>query len=103
MQLLSDPLGADFKPYLRLVQATVSRYWQAIYPQIGRSGKVTVLFSVDRSGQVPKLVIASASGTATVDRAAVAAISRAVPFPPFPKEYRGEDIRLQIDFSVNVR
>jgi TonB family protein len=58
---------------------------------------------VDRSGQIPKLVIASASGTATVDRAAVAAISSSAPFPSFPKEYRGDSIKLQIDLRVNAR
>jgi protein TonB len=103
MQLLSDPMGADFKPYLMAVQATVSRLWQALYPRLGRNAKVTLLFSVDRTGQVPKLVIASASGTATVDRAAIAAISGAVPFPAFPREYRGDSIRLQIDFNVSTR
>ncbi len=103
MQLLSDPMGADFKPYLRAVQASVSRNWQMLYPQIGRIGKVTILFSVGRAGEVIKLVKASASGTAALDNAAISAISGAVPFPPFPKEYPGDSIRLQIDFSITAR
>jgi TonB family protein len=103
MQLLSDPMGADFKPYLLAVQATVSRRWQLLYPRIGRDAKATILFSVGRSGEVIKLVFAPASGTAALDNAAIAAISGAVPFPPFPKEYHGEEIRLQIDFNVRER
>lgn len=105
MQLLSDPMGVDFKPYLSEVLAAVRRYWMSIWPQAardGRSGRVVIQFSVDKFGTVPKLVIASGSGATTLDQAAVAAIANSVPFPSLPREYRGDQIRLQLNFTYNM-
>jgi TonB family protein len=105
MQLLSDPLGVDFKPYLLQVLAKVRRNWMAIVPdsaRMGRRGLVLIQFSIDRSGGVPKLVIASTSGITSFDRAAVAGISASNPFPPLPPAYKGDQIRLQMSFSYNL-
>ena len=105
MQLLSDPLGVDFKPYLLQVLAKVRRNWMAIVPdsaRMGRRGLVLIQFSIDRSGSVPKLVIASTSGITAFDRAAVAGISASNPFPPLPVNYKGDQIRLQMAFSYNL-
>jgi TonB family protein len=105
MQLLSDPLGVDFKPYLLQVLAKVRRNWMAIVPdsaRMGRRGLVLIQFSIDRGGGVPKLVIASTSGITSFDRAAVAGISASNPFPPLPAAYRGDQIRLQMAFSYNL-
>ncbi|MCU1336918.1 MAG: TonB family protein [Bryobacterales bacterium] len=105
MQLLSDPLGVDFKPYLLQVLASVRRNWMAIVPdsaRMGRRGLVLIQFSIDRRGGVPKLVIASTSGITAFDRAAVAGISASNPFPPLPAAYKGDQIRLQMAFSYNL-
>jgi TonB family protein len=105
MQLLSDPLGVDFKPYLLQVLASVRRNWMAIVPdsaRMGRRGLVLIQFSIDRRGGVPKLVIASTSGITAFDRAAVAGISASNPFPPLPAGYKGDQIRLQMAFSYNL-
>jgi TonB family protein len=105
MQLLSDPLGVDFKPYLLQVLARVRRNWLSVVPdsaRMGRRGLVLVQFSIDRTGGVPKLVIASTSGITAFDRAAVAGISASNPFPPLPAAYKGDQIRLQMAFSYNL-
>jgi TonB family protein len=105
MQLLSDPMGVDFKPYLAQVLASVKRYWIAIWPESarqGRSGRVVIQFSIDHFGTVPKLVIASGSGVDTLDHAAVAAIAGSVPFPILPRDYKGDLIKLQLNFAYNM-
>jgi TonB family protein len=105
MQLLSDPLGVDFKPYLLQVLAKVRRNWMAIVPdsaRMGRRGLVLIQFSIDRGGGIPKLVIASTSGITAFDRAAVAGISSSGPFPPLPADYKGDQIHLQMAFSYNL-
>jgi TonB family protein len=106
LELLSDPLGVDFKPYLTRILALVRRNWFAVIPEsarLGNRGVVLLQFIVDRSGQVPKLVIATPSGSDSLDRAAVAGISASVPFPPLPSEYKGQQIRLQFAFKYNVK
>jgi TonB family protein len=106
LQLLSDPMGVDFKPYLDRVLLSVKQHWLAVIPEsvrLGRRGKVVLVFSIDRRGGVPKLVIASPSGADALDRAAVAGVSASNPFPPLPSEFRGETIVLQLNFTYNSK
>lgn len=105
MQLMSDPLGVDFKPYMLQILASVRRNWFSVIPAIARTGRpglVQIQFIIDKKGEVPKLVIASSSGTPAFDRAAVASISASYPFPPLPADYTGTEIRLQLAFSYNI-
>lgn len=105
LELLSDPQGTDFKPYLIQVLAAVKRNWLAVFPEsarLGRQGRVAIQFSIDRAGRIPKLVIAMPSGTEALDRAAVAGISAANPLPPLPAGFRGGEVRLQLVFSYNM-
>lgn len=110
LQLLSDPKGVDFKPYLIQILTAVRRNWLAIIPEsarLGRRGRVLIQFAIDRTGGVPKLVIAEGvgsegAGADALDRAAVAAISASYPFPPLPAEYKGDQIRVQFAFSYNL-
>jgi TonB family protein len=101
VQLLSDPKGVDFRPYLIQLLATVKRNWQAVIPEsvkLGRRGKVAIQFSIGNDGRVIKLVYAQNSGSDALDRAAVAGISASNPFPPLPREFRGDRIVLQLNF-----
>jgi TonB family protein len=105
LQLLSDPLGVDFRPYLMRVLAAVRLHWLAVLPEsvkMGRKGRVAIQFSIGRDGNVPKLVIAGSSGADALDRAAVAGISASVPFPPLPTDFRGDIIKLQFNFAYNM-
>ena len=106
LELLTNPMGADFRPYLIQVLAKVKLYWFNVWPQsarMGRQGRVVLQFSIDRKGFVPKLVIASGSGADPLDRAAVAAISMSNPFPQLPTEFKGAQVRLQLNFVYNMR
>lgn len=105
VELLSDPMGVDFKPYLIQVLTAVRRNWFAVIPEsarMGRRGRVVIQFIIDRDGHVPKLVIAVPSGTEALDRAAVTGVSASHPFPPLPAGYRADTVRLQLVFSYNM-
>ncbi|MBK5292034.1 MAG: energy transducer TonB [Acidobacteriia bacterium] len=105
LELMSDPMGVDFKPYLIRILSTVRRNWFAVIPEsvrLGRRGRVQIQFAIDKNGSVPKLVIALPSGTESLDRAAVAGVSASNPFPPLPDEFKGQQIRLQFTFSYNM-
>jgi len=104
LQLLSDPKGFDFKPYLIQVLTAVRGNWLAVIPEsakLGRKGRVLVQFIIDKRGGIPKLVIAESSGAAALDRAAVAGISASSPLPPLPSGFNGNEIRLQLAFAYN--
>jgi TonB family protein len=95
----------DFKPYLIQVLAAVRHNWMAVVPEsarLGRKGVVVVQFIIDRQGKVPKLVIASPSGTSAFDRAAIAGVSMSNPFPELPTGFKGDEVRLQLAFAYNM-
>jgi TonB family protein len=105
IQLLSDPMGVDFRAYLIQILASVRRNWRAVMPesvQLGRRGQVAIQFSIARDGKVPKLVIATTSGQDPLDRAAIAGISASSPFPALPAEFKGDRIVVQFNFSYNM-
>ena len=107
LELLSDPMGVDFRPYLTRILATVRRNWYAVIPESARMGmirgRVAIQFMIVRPGAVAKLVIAAPSGTEALDRAAIAGISASNPFPPLPAEFRGDNVKLQFTFLYNIR
>lgn len=107
LELLSDPKGVDFRPYLIQVLAAVRRNWFAVIPESARlgmnHGRVAIQFIISREGNVPKLVIANTSNVQALDHAAVAGISASVPFQPLPVEFSGNEIRLQFVFLYNVK
>ncbi len=106
LELLSDPMGVDFKPYLARILALVRQNWFAVIPEsarMGTRGEVLLQFMIDRNGQVPKLVIATPSGSQALDKAAVASISASLPFPPLPADYKGLSVRLQFAFKYNFK
>ena len=105
-QLLSDPMGVDFRPYLTQILTIVRRNWFAVMPEsvrLGQSGKVAVQFAVAKTGAVTKVVYATQSGNRALDQAAVTAISMSNPFPALPANFRGDRIVLQFNFAYNVR
>lgn len=105
LELMSDPQGVDFKPYLIQVLQAVKRNWLAVIPESARlgtrSGRVQIQFAIARNGEIAKIVIATPSGTQALDLAAVAGINSSIPFPPFPTGYRADQLRLQFTFSYN--
>jgi len=105
LELKSDPMGVDFRPYLTQILATIRRNWYAVMPEsvkLGRHGKVGLLFAIVKSGNVSKVTYAFQSGADSLDKAAVAAISASNPFPPLPVEFKGERVVLQLNFAYNV-
>jgi TonB family protein len=105
LELKSDPMGVDFRPYLTQILATIRRNWFAVMPEsvkLGRHGKVGLLFAITKSGNVSKVTWAFQSGADALDKAAVAAISASNPFPPLPAEFKGERVVLQLNFAYNV-
>jgi len=105
VELKSDPMGVDFRPYLMQVLAAVRRNWTAVMPEsvkLGLRGHVSIQFAIGRAGAVLKLAYAEQSGSRPLDEAAVAGISASNPFPPLPTEFKGERIVVQLNFAYNM-
>jgi protein TonB len=64
-----------------------SKLIKAVRKPSGRydGGEARVMFTLDASGRVLKASLSRSSGDDKVDKAVLAAVSRAAPFPPFPE------------------
>jgi TonB family protein len=107
LELKSDPKGVDFRPYLLQIYQAVKNNWMArndSVVRLGRRGRVSIQFAIDRGGSVATdgLRIVSSSGTQLLDITAVAGISGAIPFPPLPAAYKGDHIVVQFNFAHNM-
>lgn len=104
VEMKSDPLGVDFKPYLIRLLSAVRRNWFAVWPEsarLGLHGSVALRVVIDRSGQVPHIDLSMPSGAGALDRAAVASISASIPFSPLPAEFKSDKIVLVLHFQYN--
>ncbi|HEY3836732.1 MAG TPA: TonB family protein [Bryobacteraceae bacterium] len=104
-EMKTDPQGVDFRPYILQVLAIVRRNWFTVYPEsakLGTRGQVKLEFAVAKDGRVTKVAFSNQSGTQTLDRAAVAAISMSNPLPTLPSDYHGDRIVLAFTFSYNL-
>jgi TonB family protein len=105
MELRSDPLGVDFRPYMRQILLAIKRNWLAVYPEaarLGQRGETVLEFAIAKQGVVTKVIFASESGAKALDQSAVAAISASNPLPPLPKEFKGDRIVLRMTFKYNM-
>lgn len=106
MELQSDPLGVDFRPYMTQIIKAIKRNWLAVYPEaarLGQRGETVLLFAIAKQGSVTKVSFSTESGAKALDQAAVAAISASNPLPPLPKDYRGDRIVLRMTFKYNMQ
>jgi TonB family protein len=105
LELKSDPMGVDFRPYLYQVLQAVRRNWFAVYPEaarLGQRGQVSLQFAIAKQGLVTKVIFSGESGAKALDQAAVAAISASNPLPPLPTEFKGDRVVLQMTFLYNM-
>ena len=85
------------------VRANISR--AATYPSDGNgaSGTATVTVVIDHNGRLVSRRLAGSSGSPTLDRAALAMIERAAPFPRFPPVMRQMQETLNVPLHLRPR
>ncbi len=107
LEIKSDPMGVDFRPYLLQVLQSVRTNWFAVYPEaarLGMRGRVVLEFTLSKTGKVVHVQFAGSgqSGAKALDQAAIAAISASDPLPMLPREFKGDSIVLAMTFMYNM-
>lgn len=91
--------GADFKYdyYLGLIRNKVDSRWNqpVTYSQIK---KAVVEFTILRNGRIDGIRVSETSGDYYFDQTAVRAVSVSNPFPPLPKGYKENSLRVRYKF-----
>ncbi len=89
----------DFGPYMAALQRQIKRAW--FPPKGNQSKRVTVLFTVDKSGVLSDLKLAETSGVTAADDAALRAVRSAAPFMQLPSGSPPRvDIKFTFDYNV---
>jgi len=106
-EILSDTMGVDFGPYLQRIVYDTKRAWYPIIPEAAqppllKQGRVMIRFHILRDGSVKSMTLELPSGDVSLDRAAWGGITGASPYPPLPKEFKGQDIELRFMFLYNI-
>jgi TonB family protein len=85
--------------YLAVIQEKVSSRW--VEPTNARANeRVTVGFTVLRSGLVRDIQVLTASGSFSLDQSAQRAVYEAVPLPPFPPLFAEEKLLVRFHFEM---
>lgn len=74
-----------------------------VVPRSRGTGTVLVRFKVGPTGQLISSEIQESSGSKALDEAAIAAVTRAAPFPPMPAEIAGEPIEMMVPYRFSIR
>jgi outer membrane biosynthesis protein TonB len=106
IQLLSDPQGADFKPYLERILAIVRANWQRVTPEGVRQGRLrgrsVIQFIINRDGSIAKVIVAEPSGLTPLDLAASTSLVMSNPLPQLPADFKGYQVKLAFTFAYNM-
>jgi TonB family protein len=106
IELLSDPQGADFKPYLEQILAIVRANWRSALPEAVLQHKVrgrsVIQFIISRDGSIAKVILAEPSGVTSLDLAASSSLMRSSPLPRLPADFKGYQVKLAFTFDYNM-
>lgn len=102
LEILTDTMGVDFRPYLDKLIPTVKRHWYELIPASAstKHGKVVLEFAVLKDGSVAGLKVVRSSGDTALDRPAYGSITGTNPFPQLPPEFKGPYLGLRFIFTT---
>ena len=104
-----DTISLDTKDkryitYAAAIKERISAHW--IYPEEAKEnlieGQLTVLFSLNRQGQLADITYLSGSGFAILDEEAARAIRSAAPFPSFPTHITVNRLNVKATFDYRI-
>ena len=85
-----------------LAKIAAAKHYPRIARKRGYEGKPVISFSLRQDGELAELTIIEPSLYTVLDRAALEAVRRAVPYPPFPKLLNRKSIRFQLPISFTL-
>ncbi len=89
--------------YVLLTRDAIQRVWTTPVEMNNSSalkGRVSINYTVTRSGAVSNVELVGGSGNGEMDRTLLAAIRNAAPFPPFPEEIGARKLLIKAKFIV---
>jgi TonB family protein len=90
--------------YAKLIKERIGFHWKYPSDAVERllEGKLMVVFSLARRGEVIQIELIRNSGHETLDTEAIRAIRAAAPFPPFPGHIRVSRLNIKASFDYRL-
>lgn len=96
-----DTKGFYLGDYAREVVRRIKENW-LIPPELQYSrGRATLIFYIERDGQISGLRLVASSGSNLLDRSALQSVLASSPFPPLPQGFPNQHLGAKFIFSYN--
>jgi periplasmic protein TonB len=95
-----DAQQDDLAPYFDEIRRRVKSNWQPLAP--GEERTTTLVFAIQRSGQITGLRILETSGNEQVDRDALEAVQKSAPFDALPQNFKSDRLDIQFNFNIYI-
>ena len=100
-----ESTAPEYLSFLGQIKAAVKNHW--IFPPQARekqyTGRVTAVFTLDRRGELLKIVVEESSGHPILDHAALEAVRGASPFPAFPDHINLKRLNIRALFDYRIK
>lgn len=106
----ADTISLDTKDkryvsYAKAIKERIQKNWQ--YPlearKKGLEGRLMLLFSLERNGDLSRVEIKEKSGHDILDEEATRAIFASAPFPPFPDQIKVGRLHIKAAFDYRLK
>jgi TonB family protein len=99
-----DTEDTRYVSYARVIKEHIARKWK--YPPEAKAGlvegKLRILFSLNRTGEMIRIRVLSPSGSSVLDQEAVRAVRAASPYPSFPEQVKVPRLNIEADFEYRL-
>jgi protein TonB len=96
-----DTKGFPLGEYASLIIERIKGNWFIPSNLRNNQGRSTLVFYIEKDGQVTGIRLVSSSGSKSLDDAAYQSVWVSKPFPPLPKGFPGEHVGAKFVFSYN--
>jgi len=83
--------------YLGLIKSKVDNRWNQPVAH-NKTRKALIEFTISRKGDVSNVKVADSSGDSYFDQTALRAVTLSTPFPPLPRGFKGDSLRVHYRF-----
>jgi TonB family protein len=99
-----DTKDKRYVTYAKLIKERVRFHWRYPSEALERllEGKLMVIFSLTRKGDVIQIKLMKNSGHEILDKEAIRAITAAAPFPPFPEHITVSRLNIKASFDYRL-
>ena len=107
VEILSDTLGVDFGPYIKRILRMLYNSWVPLIPEearppLNKEGTTLIRFTINPDGTLAPggMHLEGSTHDEAIDRAAWGGIVGVGQYPPLPKDFKGPNLTLRINFII---